>query len=355
MPEGPAGEKTEKPTPKRLREARQKGQIARSQDASAAIVLIFAGFILVWAGSYFMDRMQGIMQYIFVSYPYISLDNSRIVYLFYLGLKFFVVTILPFITILMVSGIVANVAQFGLVFSLQPLMPDMSRLNPFEGFKRLFSLRSLVEGIKNILKLVFIGLIVWSVLKNKIYLFVSFNNYNPYEYLITLSKIVMELFWKVASGILIIGIADYLYQKWDYIKRLMMTKQELKDEMKETLGDPLIKSRLKSLQRQILKKRMMEAVKTADVVVTNPTHFAVALKYDAEKMNAPQVVAKGADKLAEKIKEVARENDVPIIEDPPLARMLYKMVEVGDEIPYTLYKTVAEILAYVYKMKGRKL
>jgi flagellar biosynthetic protein FlhB len=241
----------------------------------------------------------------------------------------------------------------GFLYAPTGLQPDLSKIDPIKGFKRLFSVNSLFELIKSILKMVIIGFVPYVIIKNEMQNFFMLSQYTVFQTMIYMGKIVFRILFSTGLVLLVLAVFDYAYQRWEYEKGLRMTKQEIKDEFKNTEGDPAIKGRIKRLQREMARKRMMAAVPKADVVVTNPTHLAVALKYDQNIDFAPRVVAKGAGYLAEKIKKIATENDLPLVENKSLAQVLYKMVNVGDLIPENLYRSVAEVLAYVYNLKNR--
>lgn len=253
------------------------------------------------------------------------------------------------------AAVSANVLQKGFVLSAEPIKPQFSRVNPVEGFRRLFSLSSLMEFVKSGLKVLAVGFIGYKVLKGELFRCPEMLSSAPRGMLQYISHASFGLLLKVTIAFMGIAALDFLYQRWDYEKKLRMSRQELKDELKQREGDPQIKARLRSLQRQIARQRMMQRVKEADVVVTNPTRLAVALKYERGRMAAPMVVAKGRGFIAEKIREIATTAGVPIVENKPLAEILFRTVEIGQLIPEALYRAVAEILAYVYRIKGRRL
>jgi flagellar biosynthetic protein FlhB len=250
--------------------------------------------------------------------------------------------------------LVANVAQIGLEFHGQGLAPKFSKLNPLAGLKRIFSLRGLVELAKSLLKIAFVGLIAWSVMSGYISKFPSLVRLDLGEIWLFTHSAAFRIILYVSLALMVLAALDYIYQRWQYEESLKMTKQEVKDERKQSEGDPQVKSRIRALQRQTAYQRMLAEVPKSDVVITNPTHLAVALRFDSSAMIAPQVTAKGADYIAERIREVAIENGVPIVENKSLAQALYRMAEIGDYVPVDLYRAVAEVLAYVYRLKGRQ-
>lgn len=357
--EGPGGEKTEQATPKKLQDARKEGQVAKSKEIGLGIGLLLMFVMLkIWVGmlgTQFMEMFSLIYNKIpdFTSMVAGQVSIFDFSILFRETLIKLLLMMLPFMAVALVAGIVVEVFQVKWAPTSKPLQPKWSKINPVSGFKKIFSLNSLVELIKSLLK---IGLIIWvaySTLKNEWRdLFLLYDM--PVEQAIALmGDVVINLGIKISLVYLIIAFADLLYQKWKFSEDMKMTKQEVKDEYKQAEGDPAIKGKIRQRMRQASQRRMMQDLPKADVVITNPTHFAVAIKYDADLYDAPYVVAKGSDHLAAKIKEVAKENKVEIVENKPLARMLYYNVELGSVIPPELYKAVADILAMVYKMQGK--
>lgn len=251
-------------------------------------------------------------------------------------------------------GIAVNYIQVGSLLAVEPIKPQISRLNPLEGLKRMFGVRAWVQLIKSLFKVIIIGYFLYAVIRDNIDVFPALQGVNALQGAVLLGDILFELAWKVALAFVIVAIADYIYQWWEYEKNLRMSHEEIKEEFKQTEGDPQLKAQMKKRQKLIAMRRMMEDLKQADVVITNPIHFAVALKYDPQKFDAPYVVAKGQDEVALRMKEIARENDIVIMENKPLARSLYAQVEIGQVIPADLYKAVAEVLAFVYKINKRK-
>ena len=357
--EGPGGEKTEEATPKKLSDARKEGQVAKSKELGLGIGLLVMFLMLKYMvgllGSQFMDAFSMVYNRI---PQFTDLVAGQIIVRDYMILfreiMFnILLMMLPFMAAALVAGMIIEIYQVKWEPTSKPLVPKLSKINPINGFKKIFSLNSVVEFVKAILK---IGLIIWvaySTLKNEWdNLFILYDM--PIEQAIALmGDIVIGLGIKISLVYLIIAAADLFYQKWKFKEDMKMTKQEVKDEYKQAEGDPAIKGKIRQRMRQASQRRMMQDLPKADVVITNPTHFAVAIKYDADLYDAPYVVAKGSDHLAAKIKEVAKENKVEIVENKPLARMLYYNVELGSVIPPELYRAVADILAMVYKMQGR--
>lgn len=349
------GEKTEKPTPKRKEKARSEGQVAISKEIATAITLI-VGFLSLRALSGYMYTQLGkIMNFNFT----LIQDADKIVSPSYIkDLLVFVslkglLTIAPILAVVMLVGVVTNVLQVGWHPTTKPLKPKFNAFNPVNGLKRLFSFKQLIEAFIAIIKIIFLCFVVYSAVKDEVYQIKNIIYMDLGSAVIYVCNLCIDVGLKVGYFFIIIAILDFAYQRFSHNKKLMMSKQEIKDEYKQSEGDPIIKSQIRQRMRESALKRMMQEVPNADVVVTNPTHFAVAIKYEREKEGAPIVVAKGVDHLAQKIKDVAKENNVEIVENKPLARSLYANVEVGREIPPELYQAVAEVLAFVYKLKNK--
>jgi flagellar biosynthetic protein FlhB len=261
----------------------------------------------------------------------------------------------PFLLLVLIAGLAANLLQVGFLFSVEAIMPKFSKIDPLQGFQRLFSLRSLVELLKVLLKMTIVGVVAYLTIKGEFKMIPPLIELSVIDILGFIGKVSFKILSATCLVLVLLAILDYIYQRWEHERSLKMSKQEIKEESKQTEGDPLIKGRIKRLQREIARKRMMAAVPKADVVITNPTHLAVAIRYQPEAMNAPCVVAKGAGLIAEKIREIARHSGIPIVENKPVAQVLYKMVAVEQAIPINLYKAIAEILAYVYSLKQKRL
>ncbi len=350
-------EKTELATPRRLDESRNKGQVAKSVDVTTAGILLFGGLTVYSFGGPFIRNYQDFMKEILRNSASIKITEANVPALF----NKFIITVaefvLPIILIVFAIALAGEVAQVGFKFATKKFTEGLrfkQIFNPFGGIKRIFfSTNSIFELFKNLLKIVILGLVVWSVLYNKDAMMISLMERPFTEIGVFMGAIAFELLWKVGLMYIFIAVADFYYQKWKFREDMKMTKKETKDESRQSEGDPMVKSRIRSIMRNRLRKLMMSKVPKADVVIVNPTHFAVALQYKSGDMNAPMVVAKGVDFLAQKIKEIAAINDVPIIENPPLARELYKFVDIDQEVPERLFKAVAEVLAYVYSLKKK--
>ena len=355
MAEKPAAEKTEQPTQKRLEKARKEGQVAHSEELPAVVSILvlvmvlalFAPTMLQWFIVQMKQGMSGQIGVFADSKSFISFFNSIIISL--------TVIMLPIFAALITGSVVSCVVVSGLNFSAKALIWKFDAINPVNGFGRLFDVKSLVKLGISIAKMVFISIIVWRYLQGRIEELAAIRWAWSAQIMTSIAKIIFGMLTRICVAMLIIAAIDVLFQKWKYIKDLMMTKQELKRERKDTDGSPEVKSRIRRIQMEMAKKRMLKDIPKANVVLVNPTHIAVALRYDAKTMNAPILVAKGADNLAEKIREIARAYGVPIVRRPELARTIYSTVrKVGDPIPQKLYAAVAEVLAMIYRMKRQK-
>ena len=346
------GEKTEEPTAKKRADARKKGQVARSQELNTAFVLLMGFLILriLWEHIY-----GNIAEYTIYLYSHLSqsITTEGITEIFIGIMILLAKTVIPVMFAILIMGLAVNLFQVGFMFSTEQLEFKLDKLNPINGFGRIFSKRALVELVKSIFKIIIIGYFLYLYLKDQIPLLPQFIFFDLPQSLATAAEIIFTMAFQVVGVIMVLGIADYAYQKWQTTQDLMMTKQEVKDEFKQMEGDPQIKGKIKQKQRQMAMQRMMSEVPKADVIVTNPTHLAIALSYK-KGMIAPVVLAKGQDIVAERIKQIAREHRIMIVENKPVARALYEAVEVGGSVPAELYQAVAEILAYVYRIKHRR-
>ena len=353
MPDNAGQEKTEKATPKKREEARKKGQVAISREVSSAMVMLASLGFFYFAGSWMFWNLSEIITKVYQNIGTMRFNTINDASIFSLEvLNSLLAILIPFLLPLAILGLVGNIVQVGLKFSTEAISPKLSKLNPISGIKRLVSLKSWVELVKSILKLMFIGTIAYFLVKGELTSFPLLVHQEVGQILVFIARVAIKISFFVCLALVILAVLDFLYQRWQYEQDLKMTKQEVKDEQKQTYGDPKVKSRIRSVQMEMARRRMMEAVPEADVVITNPTHFAIALKFNADDMVAPRVLAKGAGHVAQRIKEIAAEHQVPVVEDKPLAQALYKMVELGDYIPAELYRAVAEVLAYVYRLKG---
>jgi flagellar biosynthetic protein FlhB len=354
MAEDSSQEKEQAPSEKKRNDARKKGTVAKSTEVNSVFVLLTAIFLLRLVGPWMMREFNANIRECFAlcSLP-ADMSMERLISLSQGAILLLVKAILPFAGAILCAGVLANVVQIGLLLTLDPMIPKLEKLNPLSGLKRIFSMRTVVETVKNILKICLIGYIAYATIKGE------------YEILLTLADASITAIWKfvlasaydiflrTALVMLIIALADYGYQRYEHEKKLKMSFQEVKEEHKQMDGDPQVKARIRALQREMSRRKMMDQVPQASVVVTNPTHLAIALLYAPEKSDAPLVVAKGQDLLALRIKKIAEENGVPLYEDKPLARAMYNMVEVGSPIPEQFFTAVAEIIAWASKLKEK--
>lgn len=353
MAEGSFQEKTEQATPKRRDEARKKGQVARSMELNSVAILFFGLLSLMFLSSYFFQQMVGSMTTNFGRIPTIDLTPNTVYMLFKENGYQFIMTMAPLLLILATVGILINFAQVGALFTLEPLTPKLDKLDIIKGFQRILSKKTLVSLVRDLIKVTIIGYIAFITIKSELPSLYVLVDQGAGQILKVAGALALKIGLRVSLALLFLAILDFAFQKFEYEKDLRMTRQEIKEEYREFEGDPQIKARIKRIQREMARKRMLKEVETADVVITNPTHIAVALRYDMTQDAAPVVVAMGERLIAEKIKEVARKFNVPVIENKPLARALFELAEIGMQIPAKLYRAVAEVLAFVYKQKGR--
>jgi flagellar biosynthetic protein FlhB len=346
-------EKTEKPTPKKRRDAREEGQVLQSKEVTSAFMLLATFLGLKVFGKYMLGYLIKFMTNI-----YKAIENvDKIFYENNLMIGFtkiitaFLGLVTPMLFIAFISALMINYLQVGFLLTTKPLKIKLNRINPIEGFKRLFSKRALVELIKSILKIFFIGYVAYSFMKKNITQVMSLSRLEPTIILENFTGLAFSFSIKIIGVLIVLAFLDYFFQWWEYEKNLMMTKQEIKEEYKQTEGDPLVKSKIREKQRRIAMSRMIQEVPKADVIITNPTHIAIAIKYDKDLYEAPYIIAKGVDLIAENIKKVGKEHSIPMVENRPLARALYDSTEIGDLIPEDLYEAIAEVLAYVYSLK----
>ena len=344
--------KTEKPTPRKLRKAREKGQIARSREIPMIATLLGMLLILYYFGSNIIDGLEReIHNQLRFS---VSRDlDAMIVWTIARDIAFRIgALIMPVFLGIAAISVASNVAQGGLAVATESLKPKFNKLNPVEGAKKIFSKNGLVNLAKSLVLIIAIGIISWQVIRDNMSLFPRMILMDVRQIFHWTTAISFKILIRVAVLMIVVAIADYAFQKHQFKDKLKMSKQEIKDEYKEMEGDPTTKRRIRRIQLELARKRMMNDVPTADVVITNPTHYAAALSYKMDSMSAPKVIAKGTNLVAQKIKDLAREHNIPIVENKPLAQALYKTVKVGGYIPFDLYKAVAEILAYVFKARN---
>lgn len=345
-------EKTEKPTERRLLEARNKGDVAKSMEVPSAAVLLAGVIVLYFTGEYMFNRVTGMMQFYLSNLHDIEISAASMPNITRQVMLLIYTVLWPLMLTVFLAALAANYLQVGFLFTAEKITPKLEKIDPLKGLGRLFSKQTLNNAFKSIAKFSLVGYIAYSEIIRAMPEILPLADKAPYPILVFMVETAFWIFLKCAVLFILIALIDYAFQRWQFMEKMKMTKQDMKDESKQSEGDPHVKGRIRSIQMEMAKKRMMAEVPKADVVVTNPTHLAVAIKYDALTMKAPEVLAKGAGVVANKIKEVAREHQVPVVEDKPLAQALYQNVEIGGSIPENLFQAVAEVLAYVYNLKG---
>lgn len=380
MAEGDLQEKTEQATSRKRSEARKKGQVGKSREIPSVAVLLAGLSTLYLFGAYMYNHIKSLMH---DTFSMIAVPNHSLPGFMEFGnivMERFIAIVLPVMIAVFVMAILSNVIQVGWLVSSESLTPKLSRISPIKGIQRLFSKQTLMELFKSMAKLAMVGVIAYVTVKGEMDNFQSLADMEVQAILLYVLKVAFKVFIRVSMAMIFLAVLDYAFQKWQFEQQLKMTRQEVKEEYKQTEGDPLVKSRIKKIQYETAKRRMMQEVPkadvvepavarhpaavasrmmqevpNADVVVTNSVRLAIALRYEGSEMSAPKVLAKGAGEVAERIKTLAREHDIPIFENMELAKDLYKMVEIGNEIPSKLYRAAADVLAYVYQLKGRKV
>lgn len=351
MAENSDQEKTEEATPRKREEARKKGTVARSVEIPSAIVLLSALGAFLFAGPWMLGSLVEMMRSGFQLAGTFSLTDTSVLPLLMAAAARIGRILAPLLGAVALAGVAAHIGQFGFLLAGKPLIPDPARLDPIQGMARLVSLRSLVELIKSLFKMAAVGSVALVVIRSELGGIPPLAGLPVNVILSVTGKMALKICFYAALVLLLIAAMDYAFQKWRHEKDLMMTRQEVKEEHRQQEGDPQIRARIRSTQAEMARRRMMEAVPRADVVITNPTRLAVALAYDPARMSAPRVTAKGAGHMAHRIREIARNHQVPLVEQRPLARMLYRLVPVDGAIPPDLYRAVAEVLAYVYRLR----
>ncbi len=352
MAESESGqERSEEPTAKKLEDAKKKGQIARSRDFNTMVIIAISAVAFIFIGRYMVADLERLMtRYIQPSRADIF-DPMGVINWFYAAMFDGLWLILPFLALMLFGAIFAPISIGGWAFSVESITPKLSKLNPLKGLKKIFSLKGLVELVKTMGKFILVAAVSLTVIWGSVDEYLQLGHMPVKPALIQAGELLTWAFLLVTIALMIIAAIDVPFQKWDHKKQMKMTLQEIKDEMKNTEGKPEVKANIRQKQREMAEARMMDAVPEADVVITNPTHFAVALKYDPENMAAPLVLAKGADFMAVNIRRVASANKILLMEMPPLARALYHTTEIGEEIPHGLYVAVAQVLAYVFQLR----
>lgn len=353
MPEKDKDRRTEPATPKRRQEAREKGQVAQSNEINTVFVLLSTLTVFYFLGNNMILRMKELMHGLLSFSGQNEMVKMDIYNYMLFSMNKIAIILIPIFAAVVISGIVSQLVQVGFLYTLEPLKPKFSKINPVEGFKRLFSKKALLNLFKSVFKIIGLGICAFFAVKEEFETIPALINLGADQLIVYIGLISFRIFKYTLGLFIIIAAADYIFVRREYENDLKMTKEEVKEEFKQSEGDPLVKGKIRSVQRELAKKRMLSEVPKADVVITNPTTLAVAIIYNPKKHDAPQVIAKGKGFLAERIKEIAKKNAVPIMENKPLARALFKVAEVGMEVPPSLYKAVAEVLAFIYRIKGK--
>ena len=345
-------DKTEAPTSHRLQEAREEGQVVRSQELISAVVILTGAYLLRGPGKQLGLNFEGLVMETITTLPTVDITVESLRGMFFMfGMK-----ILPSVGLIMfgllLAGTAVTLGQTEFLWAGKKIGFDFKRLNPLDGFKRIFSTHGLIELLRSLLKLSWVTWIAYSFLRSRFFELVSYTQFDMGTAVSSFLEVSISLVIRVGSMYLVLAVADYAYQRWDLYKNLRMSKDDIKQEQKRSEGDPLLKSRIRNMQRRMARGRMMANVSKASVVITNPTHLAVAIEYH-EGMKAPRVLAKGPYHVAQKIIQIAKENNIPIVQNIPVARAIYKTIDIGQEISSDLYLAMAEILAYVYKLRGK--
>jgi flagellar biosynthesis protein FlhB len=351
MADKPFQEKSEPATAKKREDARKKGQVAQSREIPSVFVLLSALTVFYFAGEWMFGGLTDIMRVVFVQIEHWNMGVESTHMLFWSLFRSVIVLLSPLLIAVAIAGVCGNVAQFGFMLTGEKLKPKLSKLNPASGIKRLLSVRSLIELVKSVFKVLIIGGIAYAVMRSEMDQIPAMIELSTYGVFSFIERVALKMGYYTCLVLIILAVLDYVFQRWQNEQDLKMTKQEVRDEHKQREGDPMVRSRIRAAQREMAMRRMMAQVPDATVVITNPTHLAIAIRFD-RSMPAPMVVAKGAGHVAARIREIAEQNKVPLVEQKPLARTLYKDVEIGQYIPADLYQAVAEILAYVYRLKG---
>jgi flagellar biosynthesis protein FlhB len=348
-------ERSEEATQQRRDDFRRRGQVAQTRELGSVVTLLGFALLFWMMSGFFTQQIMESYQlvYGYISEGYFGPEHFRSL-LISIGLRGAYI-LLPIFLFASIMALASSVLQVGFLYNEDALSPDFEKINPISGFKRLFTLRSLAEGIKAMLKMAIIAGTAYHIIKSSLHVLPQMVTLTPYEILTFLIENVFRLILGVGGVLVVIAAADYFFQRYQMEEQMKMTKQEIRDEVKTREGDPLIKARIRKIQKEVAQRRMMADVPKADVIITNPTHLAIALKYSPEKFAAPVMLAKGQDHLALRIRELAKEHNIPIVENKPLARAMFKTMEIGQVIPRELFAAVAEVLAYVFKLKRRRI
>lgn len=348
------GEKTEEPSQHRIDEFRKKGEVAASKELASVLVLLACILTLSLSVAFIYESLKEYVEWLYTLDVANAYTQESLKTILAKSLMLALKCVGPIFIVSFIIGIFSHIAQIGFIFAPEAMSLKLERLNPVKGAKNLLSLKSVVNAIKGIFKFIIIMSIVYLFFRDKIDTYKGFFHVEFFQAFLYAKDLLAQLAFSIVLGLVVVAIGDFAWEKYQYKRKLMMTKEQAKREHKEKEGNPEVKQRIRAIQREMSQKRMMQDIPKADVIVTNPTHISVALKYDPEKMISPQVIAKGADHLAMRIRKIAKEHDIPMVENVPLARTLYKTVKLGHAVPRDLYKAVAEVLAFVYKLKRKK-
>lgn len=347
-------EKSEAPTSRRLQEARKKGDVAKSMEVPSAAVLLTGLLTLYYTSDLMLDRLFLLLRHYLGNLHTFQIIPGNMPMLTRESMLETGLIVAPVMGVIFITALAANYAQVGILFTTEKLAPKFDKIDPVQGFARLFSKQTLANVVKSVGKLLIIGYVSYTEIKKALPGILPLMDQEPVLILSFMGRVAFWIFLKAALIIALLAAIDYAFQRWQFMEKMKMTKQEIKDEAKQTEGDPHVKGRIRSIQMQMARQRMMAEVPKADVVITNPTRLAIALRYDPLAMAAPMVLAKGAGVIAQRIREIAEEHGIPLVEDKPLAQALYKSVGLNESIPENLFQTVAEVLAYVYNIKRKR-
>lgn len=353
MADEQSGEKTEEATQTRREDFRKRGQVAQSKDFASALFVLFGVGLIVGLGPYFFDQIRDIFQHSMGPDLVQAIRQGDLLPAAVFAGQKLAMLLLPVAGLTLLIGIGSSVLQVGFLNVEDAFVPKWEKIDPVAGLKRMFSLRNFFEGFKAFLKIIVISAVVYATMRSQIFKIPWLVQKDLSQTMVYLGEATIRVLFAVGISLLVLAAIDYFYQRWDLEKQMMMTKQEVKEEHKSREGDPMVKARIRRIQKEMASRRMMEKVPTADVIVTNPTHIAVALKY-SDNLPAPQLIAKGGDLIAEKIKEIAKQHSIPIVENKPLARTIFKTMKLGQVIPRELFVAVAEVLSFVYKLRKKR-
>lgn len=346
-------ERTEEATQQRRDDFRKRGQVAQTRELASVFVLLGSALIFWGLGRFCLKQVSELLMYCLGSELITAVKSQSYAPLMLFIAKKVLFVSAPIVGMLLLLSIISTVVQVGFLYNEEVLEFDLEKINPLNGLKRIFSMRALVEGLKSCIKLILVVAVVYSLVKDEVRLLPQLTFWSVEQILSYAGSLTVKLLAGLGVFMAMIAAADYFFQRWDLEKQMRMTKQEIKEEHKSREGDPMIKARIRRIQREMASKRMMKDVPKADVIVTNPTHIACALIYDPKTMPAPRLVAKGSGLIAEKIKEIARENGIPVLENKPLARAMFKSLKIGQFVPRELFTAVAQVLSYVYRLKRK--